>query len=97
MSDTEENGARLVQFQRTPIMSTYLVAIVVGEFNYVEGKDSDGVIIRVNTPVGKSELGKFALEVAKCALPYYKDYFGIPYPLPKMDLIAIADFSLGNW
>ncbi|XP_050529009.1 puromycin-sensitive aminopeptidase isoform X2 [Daktulosphaira vitifoliae] len=96
----EENGDRLVKFQRTPIMSTYLVAVVVGEFDYVEDKDSDGVLIRVYTPVGKSEQGKFALEVSKCALPYYKDYFQVAYPLPKMDLIAIADFSSGameNW
>lgn len=97
VSDTnEENGDRLVKFQRTPIMSTYLVAVVVGEFDYVEDKDSDGVLVRVYTPVGKSEQGKFALEVAKSALPYYKDYFQVAYPLPKMDLIAIADFSSGK-
>ncbi|XP_026812969.1 puromycin-sensitive aminopeptidase isoform X2 [Rhopalosiphum maidis] len=97
---TEENGDRLLKFQKTPIMSTYLVAVVVGDFDYVEDKDSDGVLIRVYTPIGKSEQGKFALEVAKCALPYYKDYFQVAYPLPKMDLIAIADFSSGameNW
>ena len=44
--------------------------------------------------------GQFALEVALKALPFYKDYFGIPYPLAKMDLIAIADFAAGameNW
>lgn len=101
ISDTiEENGDRLLKFQKTPIMSTYLVAVVVGDFDYVEDKDSDGVLIRVYTPIGKSEQGKFALEVAKCALPYYKDYFQVAYPLPKMDLIAIADFSSGameNW
>lgn len=98
ISDTiEENGDRLVKFQRTPIMSTYLVAVVVGEFDYLEDKDSDGVLVRVYTPVGKSEQGKFALEVAKCALPYYKDYFQVAYPLPKMDLIAIADFSCGMY
>ncbi|XP_050429789.1 puromycin-sensitive aminopeptidase isoform X2 [Adelges cooleyi] len=96
----EDNGDRLLKFQRTPVMSTYLVAVVVGEFDYVEDKDSDGVLVRVYTPVGKSEQGKFALEVAKNALPYYKDYFQVAYPLPKMDLIAIADFSSGameNW
>lgn len=94
---TEENGDRLLKFQKTPIMSTYLVAVVVGDFDYVEDKDSDGVLIRVYTPIGKSEQGKFALEVAKCALPYYKDYFQVAYPLPKMDLIAIADFSSGSF
>ncbi|KAK7112907.1 hypothetical protein V1264_012283 [Littorina saxatilis] len=91
---------KVVTFQRTPIMSTYLLAFVVGEFDYLEDKDSDGVLVRVFTPTGKKEQGRFALEVAVKTLPFYKDYFGIAYPLPKMDLIAIADFSAGameNW
>lgn len=93
-------GLRRVSFDRTPIMSTYLVAVVVGEYDYVEGKSEDGVIVRVFTPVGKKEQGLFALEVATKVLPYYKSYFNIAYPLPKMDLIAISDFSAGameNW
>ncbi|XP_006620199.1 puromycin-sensitive aminopeptidase isoform X1 [Apis laboriosa] len=87
-------------FERTPIMSTYLVAVVVGEFDYIEDKSSDGVLVRVYTPKSKKEQGQFALEVATKVLPYYKTYFGIAYPLPKIDLIAIADFSSGameNW
>lgn len=48
------------------------------------------------TPVGKQEQGKFALDVATKVLPYYKEYFNIAYPLPKIDLIAIADFSVGK-
>ncbi|XP_055385276.1 puromycin-sensitive aminopeptidase [Condylostylus longicornis] len=95
-----ENGLRKVEFDRTPIMSTYLVAVVVGEYDFVEGKSSDGILVRVFTPVGKKEQGLFALEVATKVLPYYKDYFNVAYPLPKMDLIAIADFSAGameNW
>ena len=51
-------------YARTPVMSTYLVAFVVGEFDYVEGKDSDGVLIRVYTPKGKTIQGQFALEVS---------------------------------
>ncbi|XP_017028738.1 puromycin-sensitive aminopeptidase isoform X2 [Drosophila kikkawai] len=98
--DALPDGLRRVRFDRTPIMSTYLVAVVVGEYDYVEGKSDDGVIVRVFTPVGKREQGTFALEVATKVLPYYKDYFNIAYPLPKMDLIAISDFSAGameNW
>lgn len=90
----------LVHFERTPVMSTYLVAVVVGEYDYVEGTSSDGVLVRVYTPVGKKNQGLFALDVATKVLPYYKEYFNIAYPLPKMDLIAIADFSAGameNW
>ena len=82
------------------MMSTYLVAVVIGEFDYVEDKTSDGVLVRVYTPKTKKEQGQFALEVATKVLPYYFNYFGISYPLPKMDLIAIADFSSGameNW
>ncbi|XP_050478927.1 puromycin-sensitive aminopeptidase isoform X1 [Bombus huntii] len=96
---TNESVETLV-FERTPIMSTYLVAVVVGEFDYIEDKSSDGVLVRVYTPKSKKEQGQFALEVATKVLPYYKTYFGIAYPLPKIDLIAIADFSSGameNW
>ncbi|KAG7220287.1 hypothetical protein INR49_018303, partial [Caranx melampygus] len=84
-----------VKFATTPIMSTYLVAFVIGEYDYVESQSSDGVTVRVYTPVGKAEQGKFALEVATKTLPFYKDYFSVPYPLPKIDLIAIADFAAG--
>lgn len=99
-SEQDEGDLRVVQFRTTPIMSTYLVAIVVGEFDYVENTSKDGVLVRVYTPVGKKDQGLFALEVATEVLPYYKDYFNIAYPLPKIDLIAIADFSAGameNW
>ncbi|ESO01139.1 hypothetical protein HELRODRAFT_175168 [Helobdella robusta] len=96
----EDNKLKTVSFERSPIMSTYLLAMVVGEYDYVEEKDSDGVLIRVYTPLGKKEQGLFALSVATKTLPFYKNYFNIAYPLPKMDLIAIADFSAGameNW
>ncbi|XP_078501725.1 puromycin-sensitive aminopeptidase [Lissotriton helveticus] len=89
-----------VKFARSPVMSTYLLAFVVGEYDFVETKSSDGVLVRVYTPIGKSEQGRFALEVAAKTLPFYKDYFNVPYPLPKIDLIAIADFAAGameNW
>ncbi|XP_061715100.1 puromycin-sensitive aminopeptidase isoform X1 [Cydia pomonella] len=94
------DNTRFVRFDTTPIMSTYLVAVVVGEYDYVEKTSRDGVLVRVYTPVGKSKQGMFALEVAARVLPYYKEYFDIAYPLPKIDLIAIADFSAGameNW
>ncbi|XP_066249820.1 puromycin-sensitive aminopeptidase [Euwallacea similis] len=98
----QESQGELIKynFERTPIMSTYLVAAVIGEYDYVEDTSSDGVLVRVYTPKGKKEQGLFALEVASKVLPYYKEYFNIAYPLPKIDLIAIADFSAGameNW
>ncbi|KAI1303652.1 Puromycin-sensitive aminopeptidase [Halotydeus destructor] len=91
---------KIVSFATTPVMSTYLVACAVGEFDYVESEDTDGIAVRVFTPLGKKDQGQFALEVACKTLPYYKEYFKIAYPLPKMDLIALADLSFGameNW
>ena len=60
---------KVLTFQQTPIMSTYLLAFVVGEFDYVEGKDTDGILVRVYTPTGKKEQGQFALEVRQ-TLPF---------------------------
>lgn len=100
IDEKEKDKLRVLKFDRTPIMSTYLVAVVVGEFDYVEGKSKDGVLVRVYTPLGKNEQGKFALDVAIDVLHYYNAYFSIEYPLPKMDLVAISDFSAGameNW
>lgn len=54
---------RVVSFERSPVMSTYLLAFVVGEYDHVESRDIDGVIVRVFTPLGKKELGQFALDV----------------------------------
>jgi len=61
---------RVVKFDRTPVMSTYLLAMIVGEYDYVEDRDSDGVLVRVYTPVGKKEQGQFALDVSLLAIIY---------------------------
>jgi aminopeptidase N len=64
--ETVTDGAtktKTVKFDRTPIMSTYLLAFLVGEFDYVESRTRDGVTMRVFTPIGQSEKGKFALDV----------------------------------
>lgn len=83
-------------FDTTPIMSTYLLAFVIGEFDYVETKTSeDRITVRVYVPVGKQDQGTFALAVAAACLPFYEEWFGIRYPLPKADLIAIPDFASG--
>ncbi|KAH3753711.1 hypothetical protein DPMN_188354 [Dreissena polymorpha] len=98
--DTADSSLKVVKYSRSPIMSTYLLAFVVGEYDYVEATDKDGVLIRVYTPVGKKEQGQFALDVAVKTLPFYNHYFNLAYPLPKLDLIAIADFAAGameNW
>jgi puromycin-sensitive aminopeptidase len=98
--ENSSENLREVKYAKTPIMSTYLLAFTVGEFDFIEQKTSDGVIIRVYTPVGKKNQGLFALQVADEALNYFKEHFNIAYPLPKLDLIAIANFYFGameNW
>jgi puromycin-sensitive aminopeptidase len=92
-------GTKLVRFAESPIMSTYLLAIMVGEFECVEAQ-AEGILVRVWTTPGKREQGRFALDISCRLLSFYNNYFGIPYPLPKLDLIAIPDFAAGameNW
>ncbi|KAF1877975.1 hypothetical protein Lal_00009395, partial [Lupinus albus] len=74
-------------------MSTYLVAVVVGLFDYVEDHTSDEVKVRVYCQIGKANQGKFALHVVVKTLELFKDYFATPYSLPKLDMIVIPDFA----
>uniref|UniRef100_A0A5S6R5A7 Aminopeptidase n=1 Tax=Trichuris muris TaxID=70415 RepID=A0A5S6R5A7_TRIMR len=101
VSTTESSdGWKTVTFARTPIMSSYLVAFIVGDLEFVEDQTDSGVRLRVYTVPGKVSQGQFALEFAKKALAFYDDYFGIKYNLPKCDLVAIPDFEMGameNW
>ena len=93
-------GKRTVTFEPSPKMSTYLVCFVVGDLGKVEAKASNGTLIRVWTTQGKESQGQFALENSVKILEYMNDYFGIDYPLPKMDHLAIPDFAAGameNW
>ena len=87
------------EFSQTPTMATYLVYLGVGEFEYLKGKIGK-TEVRVITTKGKRSQGKFSLELGKKLLKSYENYFGIKYPLPKLDLIAIPDFAAGameNW
>lgn len=98
--DSFDKGLRTVDFAVTPTMSSYLLAWVVGELEYIETATNNGTRVRVYTIPGKSEFGRFALDTAKRVLEFYNEYFGIPYPLPKLDLVAVPDFSAGameNW
>jgi aminopeptidase N len=87
-------GKHTLQFATTPKMSTYLVAFLVGDFKCTEGK-SEGVPIRACSTPDKVELTKFALESARYVLHYYNAYFGIKYPMPKLDMVALPDFEAG--
>lgn len=81
-------------FATTPKMSTYLVAFLVGDFKCISG-ESDGVPIRACATPDKVEMGRFAVSAAEFVLHYYDTYFGIKYPLPKLDMIALPDFEAG--
>jgi aminopeptidase N len=96
VSDTVGPGdtKHTVHFSTTPKMSSYLVAVLVGHFEYIQG-EADGIPIRVWTTGGKKALAAFALEAAKFDLSYYDRYFGIKYPYGKLDLVGIEDFSAG--
>ena len=87
-------GKHTVHFAPTPKMSSYLVAVVVGKFDYVEG-EADGIPIRVYASPGKKELSTFALDAAENIMRYYNRYFSMKYPYGKLDLIGLADFSAG--
>jgi aminopeptidase N len=88
------SGKHTLHFATTPKMSTYLVAFLVGDFQCTSG-ESDGVQIRACSTPDKVALTPYSLDVAKYVLHYYDDYFGIPYPLKKLDLIALPDFEAG--
>lgn len=101
MPVAKEEGRR-VTFAKTPVMSTYLLAFAVGEFEHIEGVTKDGVPVRVYTTPGRVSLGKFALDTAIRGLEWFDEYYGVPYrqAVPKCDLLAVPDFEAGameNW
>ena len=84
----------------TPKMSTYLLAFCIGEFEFISGQTAAGVLVRIFACPGSIPKCGYALKCTIKALDFYNDYFGIPYPLPKVDMIAIPDFAAGameNW
>jgi hypothetical protein len=96
---TTTNLVKTITFETTPIMSTYLVALVVGEFD-VTSRSVHGIRTSVYTVPGKAHQAEFCLHVAAQCLDWYQTLFGIPYPLEKSDLVAIPEFASGameNW
>jgi puromycin-sensitive aminopeptidase len=84
-----------IQFADTIPMSSYLVACVVGDFVATDPVHVDGIDVRVVHTPGKEDLCDYALEVAAHALRFFTDWFGLPYPGQKLDLVAIPDFAFG--
>jgi len=98
-SERKIAGGREVCFAPTPPMSSYLNVFVAGELDVIESRVGP-TQIRVITTKGKAELGRYALEASAQILQYYNDYFGVPYPLPKLDQIALPGGfggAMENW
>lgn len=102
---SSKSGFKVVSFEKTPVMSTYLLAWAAGDFEYVEDftrrkYNGKSLPVRVYTTRGLKEQGRFALEHAHKTVDYFSEIFRIEYPLPKVDMIAVHEFSHGameNW
>jgi puromycin-sensitive aminopeptidase len=88
-------GKVAVRFADTMSMSSYLVAFVVGPLEATAWVDVDGIPLRVVHVPGKGRLTSFALDVGAFALRWFQDYYGIPYPSDKVELLALPDFAAG--
>jgi len=98
-SEKKIAGGKEVRFAATPPMSSYLNVFVAGELDLIESRVGP-TQIRVIATKGKAELGRYALEVTAQILQYYNEYFGVPYPLPKLDQIALPGGfggAMENW
>jgi puromycin-sensitive aminopeptidase len=96
----QDDGRYVTEFEKTPRMSTYLLAFVYGNMKYLEAKTKDGVLVRTYATPDNVAYTDFALDCAVKTLEFYNDYFGIAYPLAKCDFIALPDFASGameNW
>jgi puromycin-sensitive aminopeptidase len=88
-------GWRRVQFEPTPPLSTYLLAVGVGPLEATQARSLGQTPIRVWHVPGKAHLAAFGLEAGYEALARLEDYFGLPYPYAKLDLVAVPDFEAG--
>lgn len=94
--DEKLNGdIKTVYFEESPYMSTYVVAFVIGSFDYIEETTAEGIKVRVYCPLGKREEGRYSLSLAVKVLDYFAKYFSMSYPLPKLDMVAVPEFGGG--
>ncbi len=96
LSDTPGPGdsKHTVKFATTPKMSSYLVALAVGDWQCAEDT-ADGIPVRVCGIPDKRPYADFALQAAVVTLKYYNQYFGIKYPYGKLDILGVSDFAAG--
>jgi puromycin-sensitive aminopeptidase len=95
LSTTDNGTTRTWKFAPTKLMSSYLVALVIGDLASTEEQTVNGIPLRVWAMRGKEQLGKFALEYTARLLPWYEDYFGAPYHYDKYDQVAVPGFAAG--
>ncbi|PRP83853.1 puromycin-sensitive aminopeptidase isoform 1 [Planoprotostelium fungivorum] len=98
--DPDDTTVQRFQFETTKKMSTYLLCFTISQYAATEAVTSSNVTIRVHAPVSRIQQGIFARDTAVKAIEAYVQYFGIDFPLPKLDLVAIPDFSsigMENW
>src|SRR5438477_7535596 len=98
-SEKKIAGGKEVRFAATPPMSSYLNVFVAGELDFIESR-SGPTQLRVIATKGKAEMGRYALEATAQILQYYNEYFGVAYPLPKLDQIALPGGfggAMENW
>lgn len=94
-TESTEGNKRLIKYETTPLMSTYLIGYVVSDDLVCATSDDFRVPISVYTHKGGEHLALFSANYAAKALTFYEEKFGIPYPLPKVDMIAVPDFMFG--
>ncbi|MFA6956906.1 MAG: M1 family metallopeptidase [Thermoanaerobaculia bacterium] len=88
-------GTKRIRFDKTPPISTYMLALAIGEFDCLNDR-SGGVQIRLCAQPEKVALGRYALASAKKSFEFFEDYTGVDYPFDKLDLVAVPDFSPGG-
>ena len=93
--ETQPNGQVRIWFSETMLMSTYLVAFVVGPLEATEPVMVGSLPLRVIHVPGKSHLTEFGLRVGAFCIEWFENYYGIPYPSDKCDLLALPDFAAG--
>jgi len=101
LSQEESASMQTSVFETSPIMSSYLLAWVIGDMHYVEATTRDGIIMRSYATVAQPKTSlQYANDEAVKILDFYTDYFHTPFPLPKLDQVALPDFESGameNW
>lgn len=100
-SEGENGDSHTTTFEKTPRMSSYLLAFVIGELHKKTARTKSGVEVNIwATPAQNENTLDFALDIATRSIDFYDEYFGVKYPLPKSDHVALPDFSSGameNW